>query len=156
MARARLIDGQELHAVNDFFVGPRTHVSALYTLDFDGTSERQSSSGVIVSTGLGSTGWHRSVMTGAARLVGAEPAWEPLPWDAPLLRFTVREPFPSKTTAATLVGGEVRGDRPLRLHSHMAEHGVIFSDGVESDFLAFNSGQTATITLAERKGLLVR
>jgi hypothetical protein len=37
----------------------------------------------------------------------------------------------------------------------MAENGVIFSDGIENDFLEFNSGTQATIEIAERKGVLV-
>ncbi len=37
----------------------------------------------------------------------------------------------------------------------MAENGVIFSDGIESDFLQFNSGSIAAIQPANRKGVLV-
>jgi hypothetical protein len=37
----------------------------------------------------------------------------------------------------------------------MADNGVIFSDGMEEDFLAFNAGCTATIGLAAHKALLV-
>jgi len=37
----------------------------------------------------------------------------------------------------------------------MAENGVIFSDGIENDFLEFNSGTRAIIGIAERKGLLI-
>jgi len=37
----------------------------------------------------------------------------------------------------------------------MPENGVIFSDGMESDFLNFNSGMDATVTLADKKGRLV-
>ena len=33
----------------------------------------------------------------------------------------------------------------------MPHNGVIFSDGVESDFLAFESGRVARIAVAERK-----
>ena len=33
--------------------------------------------------------------------------------------------------------------------------GVIFSDGVEQDHLQFNSGATATISLAEKQGHLI-
>ena len=33
----------------------------------------------------------------------------------------------------------------------MAENGVIFSDGIEKDFLEFNSGTQAVIGIAERK-----
>jgi hypothetical protein len=41
------------------------------------------------------------------------------------------------------------------LTSQTPEVGVIFSDGIESDFVAFNSGAQATITIAEKRGRLV-
>lgn len=37
----------------------------------------------------------------------------------------------------------------------MPENGVIFSDGVEDDYLQFNSGTSAVIGLADTKGKLV-
>jgi hypothetical protein len=37
----------------------------------------------------------------------------------------------------------------------MPRHGVIFSDGIESDFLNFGSGIEALISIAEKKGRLV-
>ena len=37
----------------------------------------------------------------------------------------------------------------------MGENGVIFKDGIEHDFLEFNSGAKATIAIAERRGRLV-
>ena len=76
-------------------------------------------------------------------------------WDANYLFYTVREPFPTKTTGASLVFGRVTPETPLILESRMAENGVIFSDGIEKDFLEFNSGTQAVIGIAERKGLLV-
>ncbi len=162
MARARLSDGQELHAVNDLFVGPRSHVSARYEIHMGELSETHSSSGLIVSTGLGSTGWFRSLLAGAAGISGRtmkgpikELSEHGFPWDADHLHFTVREPFPSKTTQVGLVFGKVTRDQPLRLVSQMAGYGVIFSDGIEADFLEFNSGMTATIEVATRSGSLV-
>ena len=77
------------------------------------------------------------------------------PWDANYLFFTVREPFPTRTTGSSLVFGRVTNEMPLLLQSQMAENGVIFSDGIEKDFLEFNSGTQAVIGLAERKGVLV-
>lgn len=71
------------------------------------------------------------------------------------LYFTVREPFPSKTSSASLVFGKVTEKNALKLISQMPEHGVIFSDGIEADFLEFNSGTEATISVAEKKGHLV-
>jgi NAD kinase len=168
MAVAKLNTGLELHAVNDLFIGPRSHGSARYTLRLSERSEAQSSSGIIVSTGLGSTGWLKSLITGAmgiSHLANAElgrplspapAAVDPaFPWDARHLLFTVREPFPTRSTGATLLFGRVTSREPLVIESQMSEHGVIFSDGIEADFLEFNSGTKATITLAEKKGLLV-
>lgn len=164
MARASLNDGQTLHAVNDLFIGPKSHGSARYTLRHAGRQERHSSSGIIVSTGMGSTGWLSSLFAGAHGLIAgldridseAPRARAPkLDWDAPHLLFTVREPFPSNTTTTDLVFGKVDSQTPLILESHMPERGVIFSDGFESDFLEFNSGAKAEITIAERQGRLV-
>ncbi|AET59791.1 hypothetical protein HPL003_15200 [Paenibacillus terrae HPL-003] len=160
--------------------------------------EQQSSSGIIVSTGLGATGWLTSVLAGAAGIVssatqrpvsltpdqlvpgaafrqeGAAEGWKRgrisngsdhgvddysqdnrATWSSPSLYFTVREPFPSRTTATDLVFGQVEAEKPLRIASQMPEHGVIFSDGVESDFLEFNAGIEAIIGPAEKKGHLI-
>jgi len=162
MARATLSDGQELHAVNDLFIGPRSHVSARYRIQQGSRSETHSSSGLIVSTGLGSTGWFQSLLAGAAGIAGhalAGPAQlmreHGFARDADHLQFTVREPFPSRTTQVELVFGQVTRAEPLLLVSQMAGYGVIFSDGIETDFLEFNAGMTATISLAERYGQLV-
>jgi NAD kinase len=155
MARAILTDGQVLHAVNDLFIGPRSHVSARYEITSGEVKETQSSSGIIVSTGLGSTGWMRSVVTGSAAIAGTRLAWAPEPWDTDHLTFAVREPFPSRASAATLVFGTVTAGRPLELRSLMPENGVIFSDGIEVDRLEFNSGARATIGIAQRVGRLV-
>jgi len=165
MAKAALGDGQVLYAVNDLFIGPRTHVSARYEIALGGRREAQSSSGIIVATGLGSTAWLKSVVTGAlgivAGLVGgvsgaAHPlAYRPVPWDADYLQFAVREPFPSVASSAGLVFGKVTQTDALHLRSLMPENGVIFSDGIEADRLEFNSGTEAQIGVADRVGRLI-
>jgi hypothetical protein len=132
---------------------------------------------------MGSTGWLKSLLTGAAAVTQSAVSWlareqvenlagesEPVhrpgpkvrfnvrmefPWDSNFLCFTVREPFPTRTTGASLVFGRVTPEMPLLLESQMAENGVIFSDGIEKDFLEFNSGTQAVVSLAERKGVLV-
>jgi hypothetical protein len=78
-----------------------------------------------------------------------------LPWDSDQLIYSVREPFPSKASQASLVFGSIAADRPLTLTSQMADNGVIFSDGMEDDFLAFNAGSTAKISLAPNTARLV-
>src|SRR5262249_23143527 len=155
--KASLNNGETMYAVNDLFIGPKTHTSARYVLSTGKESETQSSSGVIVSTGMGSTGWLKSLLTGAAAIthstgsLRARQLTEDLvenrnanvrlnvktefAWDADYLFFTVREPFPTRTTGTSLVFGRVNNETPLLLESQMPEHGVIFSDGIEKDFL---------------------
>jgi NAD kinase len=161
MAQASLNNGQSLLAFNDLFIGVRSHVSARYRISSGSQAEDHSSSGLIVSTGAGATGWLSSIFNmangllhgfGQPDLTLGKPNLE---WDANQLVFVVREPFISKSSAAGLVCGLVSKDQPLFLESHMPEGGVIFSDGVESDFLEFNAGSSATIHIAERKTRLV-
>jgi NAD kinase len=161
MAKARLSDGQELYAVNDLFIGARSHVSAVYEIATGEQHERQSSSGLIVATGLGSTAWFKSIVTGSLAIAGAFGSsataahYDALPWDACELRFAVREPFPSRNSQVNLVCGSVTTSDGLRLRSLMPENGVIFSDGIEADRLDFNSGTEAIIGIAERRGRLI-
>jgi hypothetical protein len=68
MAQASFPDGQTLYAVNDFFIGARTHISAHYVISQGTLQEWHSSSGIIVSTGLGSTAWLRSIVEGASKI----------------------------------------------------------------------------------------
>ena len=154
MAEARLEDGQTLYGLNDLFIGRNSHVSARYEISFDGKQERQSSSGIIVSTGTGSTGWLTSVMVGSYSLAARKlPTLDEFAFlrDADYLVFAVREPFPSRITGTTIVHGQVTVDNPLRIMSQMPENGVIFSDGIESDYLEFNSGRNVIIQPAEKK-----
>lgn len=162
MAEALLNDGQRLLAFNDLFIGVKSHVSARYRIVDGDQGEDQSSSGIIVSTGAGSTGWLRSVLAGASRVttilggsVNIDPAAVRFPWNTNQLVYAVREPWPSKATGATLVYGVITKEKPLVITSQMADNGTIFSDGVEADFLAFNTGFTATIRVAEKKAHLV-
>jgi hypothetical protein len=137
-------------------------VSARYSLSWRGRTERQSSSGVLVSTGAGSTGWLSSTQHMAAavsRLLLHDRAPKlprlRLEWEDPRLVFIVREPFRSRVTGTDLAAGLLDEGEELQLESHMPEGGVIFSDGVEADALAFNSGAVATIRAAEQQTRLV-
>ncbi|HNR88261.1 MAG TPA: sugar kinase [Spirochaetota bacterium] len=162
IAKASLNDGQTIHGVNDIFIGPRTHTSFRCNVSFMGREEYQSSSGIIVSTGCGSTGWFRSIVEGARRISSgfdnAKPAKEQsrFPWDANHLFFSVREPFESKTSKTDITFGKITTGDPLVVTSLMGRNGIIFSDGTESDFIEFNSGKIATITLSDRKAKLIK
>jgi hypothetical protein len=159
MAEARLADGQRLLAFNDLFLGAATHASARYTLRLGDRSEPQSSSGVLVSTGAGSTGWLSSVFQmarGVAGLTGGEPGQGfTLEWDDPRLVFVTREPYVSKHSSAQIVAGHITPGAELVLESAMPDGGVIFSDGVQQDYLKFCSGAVATVRAAAEKARLV-
>lgn len=160
MAEAVLSDGQRLLGVNDLFIGPKTHTSARYEIELGKQKEVQSSSGIIVSTGLGSSAWMRSIVTGAMAIAGAygkamSDVYRPWAWDADYLQLAVREPFPSRTSSTELVYGTVTCETKLVVRSLMPEGGVIFSDGIEADYLAFSTGTTAEIAIAKSKGQLV-
>lgn len=162
MAQVFLNDGQSLLAVNDLFIGQKTHVSARYMLECDSIKERQSSSGIIISTGLGSTGWLKSILKGASKIAdvccGSNVEFnesEQFNWNSDYLYYTVREPYPSSSTQADLVFGKINRNSSFKIRSMMPENGVIFSDGIESDYLEFNSGSEATISVSDTKGILV-
>ena len=166
MAKAVTNDGQEMLAVNDFFIGPRSHTSARYDLTTGPVfgrviTESQSSSGIIVSTGIGQTGWYKSVMAqakAACGLFGYDDSgdYEKIGWDEKKLSFVVREPFPSNTTDASIVFGTMEERDPFLVLSKMPENGVIFSDGMEADAIEFNSGVEVSIGVSKKKGRLVR
>ena len=149
MARAQLETGESLEALNEIFIGHRSHQSARYVIASENGDERQSSSGVIVATGTGSTGWARSIMTQTGRSFALRPT-------EATLAFFVREPWPSLATGATVGQGLVTDQSPLRLTSQMNEGGVIFADGLEQDFLEFGWGRTATVVPSRRTLNLVR
>lgn len=156
-AEASTNDGQRMLAVNDLFIGPKTHTSAYYTLSWNGFSEVQSSSGVIISTGFGSTGWFQSILAGAMGVnqLDSHELSDGFEWDQARLQFSVREPFPSQVTGVDLVFGKIIPKIPFQMESHMPENGVIFSDGIESDFLAFNSGTVVSVGVSKIQGQLV-
>jgi len=159
LAEIKLQDGQRLLAFNDLFIGARSHVSALYRISYGKKSEIQSSSGVLVSTGAGSTGWLSSVFnmaSGVTRFCGGTPV-KPIrmPWGDRRLIYIVREPFVSRHSQANIVAGMLQSEQELVLESLMPSGGAVFSDGVEADFLQFNSGATATVRAADQRAHLV-
>ena len=160
MAETVLNDDQKLLAFNDFFIGLSSHSSSRYEISFQGRSENQSSSGIIVSTGAGSTGWLSSLFNMAnsisSTFYNAEKfPYQPILMEEEKLVFVVREPFLSKSSQINIASGIIYPNNELEIESHMPKNGVIFSDGIQSDFLQFNSGAIATIKIANEKAKLV-
>lgn len=158
-AHATTQNGQELYAANDIFVGPASHISARYDIEYHGHVERQSSSGVIISTGLGQSGWFKSIVAqingGAKYLNMEQKPYTTIGWSDRELSFAVREPFASVNSGADIVMGKIKQGEALKLRSIMPEKGVIFSDGIEDDYIEFNSGTEVTVTVAQKQGNLL-
>lgn len=159
LAEIRLDDGQRLLAFNDLFIGTRSHSSARYRIVAGARSEAQSSSGILVSTGAGSTGWMSSVFnmaTGVTAFAGGQSAGPiQFPWEDPRLLFAVREPFVSRHSAASIVAGWIEDGAEIAIESRMPSGGVIFSDGIEQDYLEFNAGAVGRARRARQRARLV-
>jgi len=151
---AVLNDGQKLLAVNDLFIGMSSHASARYKIMLNGKEENHSSSGIIVSTKTGSTGWLSSIFNMAFGILGSKKLQYPKLNDDDLY-FAVREPFKSIRTQTEICGGIIKKGNQLKIESLMPNNGFIFSDGIEQDFLQFNSGATAEIRLSDEVAVLV-
>jgi hypothetical protein len=150
MVEAVLDDGQRLLALNEVFVGHQSHQSARYTIGFAGASERQSSSGMIVSTGTGATGWGRSVSLERKSTIDMpEPA-------EVALAFFVREAWPSVAYGATITEGRLEGSASLDVTSEMNVGGVVFGDGIEGDRLEFSWGRHLAVRIATERLRLIR
>jgi hypothetical protein len=157
-AEARLNDGQRLLEFNDLFIGATSHVSACYQLTYNNKTEEQSSSGIIISTQAGATGWLSSIFNmsfGIHKFLERDNSVKKY---AKLkdnqLMFAVREPFASRKTKVETTAGIISGQSKLIVQSYMPNNGLIFSDGIETDFLKFNAGAIATIGIAAEKANL--
>jgi len=143
MVEASLDDGQTLVALNEVFLGHPSHQSARYRLQPDVADERQSSSGLIVSTGTGATGWCRSVW-----LQSHSNLELPKPTELRLVWF-VREAWPSPATGTSLVEGELAIGQALRVVAE-TDGLVAFGDGIEADRLTLGWGQEIQMRVASR------
>jgi len=144
MVEVTLDTGQQLLALNELFLGHRSHQSARYWLDVTTAQEHQSSSGMIIATGTGATGWARSINRSRRDALEL-----PAP-ETRQLAYYVREAFPSNATGTSISSGLLSDQAQFRVRSEMNEGGVIFGDGIESDYLEFNWGVQAEIRVARQ------
>ncbi|MFI6938184.1 hypothetical protein ACIBI4_02820 [Streptomyces sp. NPDC050418] len=151
MVEAVADDTQRLLALNEIYLGPAGHQTVRYRIGSDGGDgsgtdsssgmEAQASSGVLVGTGTGATGWLRSLWQerGSALTL-------PSPAERRLLWF-VREAWPSPATGTTRVAGELHGGARLELTVE-SDRLVAFGDGMEQDAVELVWGQTVRVGVA--------
>ncbi|MFD7070027.1 hypothetical protein ACFV97_22675 [Streptomyces sp. NPDC059913] len=144
MVEAVADDTQRLLALNEIYLGPPGHQTARYRIGPDApgaAAEAQASSGVLVGTGTGATGWLRSLWQ--ERRSGLR---LPAPTDDRLLWF-VREAWPSPATGTSLVAGELGRGQGLRLTVE-SDRMTVFGDGMETDALELAWGQTVRLGIS--------
>lgn len=149
MVQATLDDGQKLIALNELYVGDDGHQSSRYVVTTPaGETERQSSSGVIIATGTGSTGWAASIASdrGLAEILPAP--------DSAVLGWYIREAWPSRSTGRTLTAGLLGEGEHLEFVVE-SDTLVAFGDGIEDDYLAVSWGQRLTVGVSDRRLNLV-
>jgi hypothetical protein len=144
MVTAETDDGQRLTGLNEIYLGQPTHQTARYTLRLpDGRAEAQASSGLIVSTGTGATGWCRS-----AWLERKSQLPLPGPQEGRLAWF-VREAWPSPATGTACTEGTLSAGEEMTVTAE-SDRLVLFGDGVEADTVPLTWGQSARLRLADR------
>jgi NAD kinase len=150
MVQALTDDGQQLTALNEIYIGQASHQTARYTLTLpDGHAEPQASSGLIVSTGTGATGWCRSAwLERKSKLALPAPAEQRLAW-------FVREAWPSPATGTTFTEGDLAAGQSLSLSAE-SDQLVLFGDGIETDTIPLAWGQATRIRLAAQTLHLLR
>ncbi|MFJ9041087.1 hypothetical protein ACIRF8_31520 [Streptomyces sp. NPDC102406] len=151
MVEAVTDDTQRLVALNEVYVGAAGHRTARYRLGLDGDRgavEAQASSGVLIGTGTGATGWLRSVWQERA----TQPRL-PEPTDDRLAWF-VREAWPSPATGTRMSAGELTAGARLSVTVE-SERLVAFGDGMESDAIELTWGQTIRFGLCPTKLRLI-
>ncbi|MFI5761914.1 hypothetical protein ACIA8F_13340 [Streptomyces sp. NPDC051563] len=144
MVEAVADDTQRLLALNEIYLGSHGHQTARYRLGSDGDDgpgEAQASSGVLVGTGTGATGWLRSLWQERGSSAGL-----PAPCERRLLWF-VREAWPSPATGTTRVAGELGWGQGLQLTVE-SDRIVVFGDGMESDALELTWGQSVRLGIS--------
>ncbi|MFJ5971458.1 hypothetical protein [Streptomyces sp. NPDC093060] len=141
MVEAVADDTQRLVALNEIYLGTPGHQTARYRLGLDddgGAVEAQASSGVLVGTGTGATGWLRSVwQERGSRLPLPSPTEDRLVW-------FVREAWPSPATGTALVAGELAASASLTVTVE-SDRLIAFGDGIETDALQLTWGQTIRV-----------
>lgn len=148
MVEATVDDGQVLRALNEIYLGHPSHQSSRYRIETpEGVSERHSSSGILIGTGTGATGWCRSV----ARERNS-PLVLPAAEETKLCWF-VREAWPSPVTGTDVTEGLLQAGQQLVVTAESDL--VLFGDGIEADALHLSWGQRATLAVSPQRLHLV-
>jgi len=137
---------KRLLALNEIYVGIRHSPSmARYELTFNGTTEAQMSSGIVISTGTGSTAWYGNIPSSDGTF----------PRTAKELRFVVREH--SLAGKYKLTRGAIGPGQSIVVNSKMNVDGCISFDGdYAKRMFDFGKGESVEVRVAETPISVIR
>lgn len=151
--RATIDDERTVWGINDIFIGRKDKVSAWYGVSFEGIYEHQASDGILVSTGIGSTGWMNSIRNMVSGLTGPgvynKLSRTPRSNENELV-FVVINPISAPNMQTSLITGRIVPGKPLEVISGMPTGGYIFSDGVTEKTVKWEAGSKVVVTVGER------
>lgn len=125
-------------ALNEFFIGARkSYHAAKYVLQINNRKERQKSSGILVTTPIGSYAWAKSCCN------------RTLPLNSNKYQFLVREPYEGKVFRDyRLKYGALDKNQKVKIASEMLD-GILIADSVGKEH-SFKNGSKATIKLSNK------
>ncbi len=138
--RAEVVKNKELiriYVLNSIFIGAAMQfLAARYKIKLRDREEEQRSSGVIISTGSGSTAWFKSA------------GGEPFDYSEKRLKLIVREPyFGKRVFKSTILKGEIGMGERIEFESMRDYGGVIVLDDKVYDF---NKKDQAEIRISDK------
>ncbi|RIL12220.1 MAG: hypothetical protein DCC75_00845 [Proteobacteria bacterium] len=137
------IDGKPIDlALGEYFIGETERAfMSRHVIKVAGLSEEQKCSGLLVTTGAGSTGWYNS----ASRYLHA--GGDPFSRTERLARFLVTEPYQGKLASSELLEGSFDAGEELVIHSLNDSRGIVTADS--NSRYTFGRGSVARIRISE-------
>jgi len=109
---------KDYDALNEIYVGSsKPYYLGKYILKFNNIKEEQKSSGIIISSGTGSSAWYKSITNNT---------FDP---ESEELRFVVREPYYGRLSKFNITTGRIYKNQKLYLVSKMKD-GIIAIDSI--------------------------
>lgn len=128
----------ETFALNEFYIGSRkSYHAAKYAIHIDGKKERQKSSGILVSTPIGSYAWAKSCCN------------KTLPLNSKNYQLVVREPYEGKIFKNYRFKYAILNEnQKIRIISEMLD-GILIADSVSKEY-SFKNGSRAMVKLSKK------
>mgnify|MGYP001568086546 CR=1 FL=1 len=134
------IDNKKIEtlALNEFFIGPRkSYHAAKYFIEVGGIKERQKSSGILVTTPIGSYAWAKSCCNKTLSL------------DSEKYQFVVREPYEGKVFRKYKLKYGILDKSEIVIVSSEMLDGILVADSVSKEYI-FKNGGKAIVKLSNK------